>query len=464
MKSPRTLTRLWRAHAKQQGHLTCLQELGESGRIWSWSELLSEVKAHKSQMKKAGLKEGCRVALMDAASNDWVAWMWACFEIGVVWCPIPPSKSEARRSAQRAHCEPHACVEGGVLTAIDVKSPLCPPGSAYLIYTSGTTGEPKGVLVGRDGLLPLWTAQIALFETTPRTRAAWMLSPAFDASVSDIGVALTAGAQLYIVPQGHWLRWEQWTRDMDEHQIDQVDAPPSWLGLWSKKEPPASLRTLIAGGEPASPEILRAWSPRLRWINVYGPTEATVCTSAEHRVVEAGGFAGASIGQPFGHVHYFLGAEDKIEEEGEGELWIGGQAVALGYWKDPVRSNARFVEAHGVRWFKTGDRVEKVGDAWLWKGRVDRQVKRLGKLLNLDEVEAVIMEHPQITHAAAILDARDKLTLFIPSEGPPLSEVKAWCAQRLPDWGMPATIRRVNTFPTNAAGKIDRAALAKEAS
>lgn len=451
------LTSPWRAHTERLHARLALMELS-SGEAWTWSRLALEVDHRRAQIRSLGLAPLSRIALLGGASNDWVAWVWACLEEGIVWCPLPPITATMRRQTQIEHCEPHAVVEDGGLRPMYPDSPLCPEGSAYLIYTSGSTGEPKGVLVGSAGLAPLWREQIAMFGTTQNSRAAWMLSPAFDASLSDVGVALTAGATLYIVPPGHWLRWSQWKRDMDTHQIDQVDAPPSWLSLWARKAPPASLRTIIAGGEPTPLAILRAWSGQVKWVNVYGPTEATVCTSAEVRSSGDPHLNMASIGIPFAHVKYKLAALDQhAGDTSEGELWIGGDAVAIGYWKNPSLTQDRFVQEGDTRWFKSGDHVELSQDRWIWKGRIDRQVKRNGKLLNLDEVEAVVQRMPGVHLACALIDAHDHLCVAVLNDAPSGENVKAWCALHLPPWGVPSRIIRVAEFPKTHSDKIDRA-------
>ena len=450
-----SLTQEWREHARRLPDRIALHELGSS-LSWSWGQLLQEVELRRAQLRALGLTPGTRLVLLDGASNQWVAWIWACFEEQIVWCPLPPSQALDRRAQQIKHCDPHAAVENDRIVRQENAQDLCPPDSAYLIYTSGSTGIPKGVLVGRSGLRSLWQTQQALFGTTEDTHASWMLSPAFDASVSDVGVALTAGATLFIVPPGRWIRYQSWQHDMDLHQIDQVDAPPSWLGLWRNKAPPSSLRTIIAGGEPTPLAILQAWSSQVRWVNVYGPTETTVCTSAEIRKGSDPELVQSSIGQPFAHVSYALHPLSDHTDQNVGELWIGGEAVALGYWKDAALTQSRFIEQDGVRWFKTGDWVEHEHGQWIWKGRLDRQVKRNGKLLNLDEVENVAQQCPGVSLACVIIDPSDKLCLIVPQDAPGNETIKSWCFARLPAWGNPARIVRLDDLPKTQTGKVDR--------
>lgn len=449
-----SITNQWHRHARNLAHRTALHDLG-TNQVWSWEQLAQQVELRRARLRAAGLVPGDRVAIIDAASPQWVAWIWACFDENVVWCPLPLSDAHERHARQIDHCDPRAIIHQDTLVPRAGAGAPCPPGSAYIIYTSGSTGVPKGVLVGRSGLVPLWNAQQQLFGTTEHSRTSWMLSPAFDASVSDIGVALTAGAVLFIVPPGRWLRWNAWIADMDAHGIDQVDAPPSWLGLWHAKKPPASLKTVIAGGEPTPPAILRAWGDRVRWVNVYGPTETTVCTSASVRTPRDHDIDQACIGVPFDHVRYAIEPSNPAFPD-SGELWIGGPAVALGYWKDPALTAAKFKEQDGCRWFKSGDLVERINNRWIWRGRLDRQVKRRGKLLNLDEIEQVAAQCQGVAHACALVDASERLRLVVPHDAPGDEVILAWCMQYLPAWGQPQQINRLPFLPLTHTGKIDR--------
>lgn len=293
---PSGLTRPWREHARHRPDHPAVVDLG-TGDVWSWSRLHEEADRLAGQLRSAGVSDGCRVALRMGACPRFVAAVWATWSCDAVWCPLPLLPGLA--SSRLDHLDAHASVNSEGVIAHTAALPPCPPEAAYLIHTSGSSGEAKGVLVGTAGLRTLWTEQARLFGTTARTRAAWMLSPTFDATVSDIGVVLGEGATLFTVPEGRWLRWKRFEQDVVGHGIDQVDAPPSWLSLWSDRAPPPCLKTIIAGGEPTSPAILRAWSSRLRWINVYGPTEATVCVAAERRYVAPGEDAPATLGRPF---------------------------------------------------------------------------------------------------------------------------------------------------------------------
>lgn len=151
---------------------------------------------------------------------------------------------------------------------------------AYCICTSGSTGEPKCIQVSHGGIPNLVNNQRKLFEAGPASRFLWILSPVFDGSLSDIFVALSSGSTVVIDDQyDPCFLWEL----ADERSISTIDVPPSLLKasiMWSSKIP-SSVKTLVVGGEQLPREVVDHYAPHCRIVNVYGPTEATICTSAK---------------------------------------------------------------------------------------------------------------------------------------------------------------------------------------
>ncbi|WP_439621985.1 AMP-binding protein [Gemmata sp.] len=122
---------------------------------------------------------------------------------------------------------------------------------AYAIYTPGSPARPKAVLVESRGIVNLLDAQIPRSTWPPAHVRSGLVCPAFDASVSDIGTVLLSGATLCVEPDDDLrdpIRLIQLLRD---RAITHVDPPPSFLGVPDPAELPATLRTVVAGGEPA---------------------------------------------------------------------------------------------------------------------------------------------------------------------------------------------------------------------
>ncbi|MBN8725299.1 MAG: AMP-binding protein [Acidobacteria bacterium] len=150
---------------------------------------------------------------------------------------------------------------------------------AYVIYTSGSTGNPKGVMVEHSGIVNFINAQIPVFQLTSKSRSLFYLSTSFDAAISDIGTSLLSGAAIYIEPTDKLLIEKEFWKLLAGRQITHIDLPPSLLRVLDINNIPKCLETIIIGGEVCPPATVRQWAKKLRVVNVYGPTEATVCSS-----------------------------------------------------------------------------------------------------------------------------------------------------------------------------------------
>lgn len=452
--SVQSIPQQWRKNAQRFQHKPCVHDIAAQ-RMYTWNDMLTLVDGFRRQLQDSNIGPGQRLAMVADASAQWIAMVWACWEEGVCWSPFPSSVPSDRKTTQLKFGQFHGQWDGTCISSVDPNAPVSSVEAAYLIFTSGTTGQPKGVLVGWHGLENLWREQCQIFELNEHSTSVWMLSPSFDASVSDIGVALFAGAQLVVVPQKHWLRHDRWKHDMEHFQITHLDAPPSLLARWEKKSLPKFLKVVIAGGEPTPPSLLQAWSQQVRWVNVYGPTETTVCSSAEIRTVTQLEDGLPTLGTPFKHVSYKLVDPNTGAETQEGELWIGGDCVAMEYWRDAALTQQRFV-VDDLRWFKTGDWVRKEANRWIYCGRMDRQVKRNGQLINLDEIEHVLSQYPGVGQVVVVIQHN---TLYAAHCSTCTSEELAEFARsKLPSWGVPR-FKTLEHWPLTAHNKIDRAQL-----
>ena len=274
---------------------------------------------------------------------------------------------------------------------------------AYVIFTSGSTGRPKGVMVAHRGIVPMLDDQVVAFGLRPGCRALWLLSPAFDASLSDVGTALLAGATLCIEPDGPLGPAAGLLDVLRGRGITHVDLPPALLGVLDLAGLPDCVETIVIGGEPCPPEVVRRWAARVRLVNVYGPTEATVCTSL--CVCDPVAWIEPLLGRPIAGACYHVLDESlrPVPPGTPGELCLTGPGLALGYLGEHALTARKFPVRNGQRLYRTGDRVVVRDDGeYVFLGRVDRQVKILGMLVEPEEVEARLREHPGVAHAAVV--------------------------------------------------------------
>ncbi len=238
-----------------------------------------------------------------------------------------------------------------------------------------------------------------------------------------------------------------------------------------KWRPASHLRLLVVGGERASEKIYSAWrklAPRCRWINTYGPTETTI-TALSYEPPTGAVIRGAlPIGRPIDGVTAFIldAAGKRIRE---GELYLGGRGLALGYKGDAEATAAKFVQrtVEGKSWrlYRTGDRVKIRKDGnFEYLGRIDRQLKIRGYRVDPEEIERALLAHPKIIDAAIVpqkLGGELTLGAWIHRvNGSPTGlELRAHLAGCLPAHMIPSQWTFVPRIPRKRSGKVDPRAL-----
>ncbi len=401
---------------------------------WTFTDLLDEV----DRIGAAQPRSSVDAILCEPRSGKWVAQLLAYWSLGVAPLLLDPEipgqrlreVSQTWREARAAQAEPEKPEER----------------LAYGITTSGSGGRPKIVEVTHGGLLEVLEAQVEAFDLGPGKRVLWMLSPGFDASLSDVGTALLSGATLVCAPDnvahdlGSLLR---------EHRITHCDIPPSLLSVYQPEDFPDTLETLVVGGAPSPPELLRAWAQRYRVVAVYGPTEATICSSLS-RVDEDWG--ATYIGRPLGSFHY------RVED---GELWISGPGLARGYAQDPEATARAFRTDGARRWYRTGDMVALTDKphGLIFLGRKDRQIQRFGQRLELDEIERRLWPLMGVQSVAVVVGA---LQLWVFWEGDrSLQDAHEALERALPTAWIPRRWQHLESLPRTATGKLDRQELTR---
>jgi amino acid adenylation domain-containing protein len=302
---------------------------------------------------------------------------------------------------------------------------------AYVIYTSGSTGTPKGAVLEHRGLTNLALAQQALFELGAGRRVLQFASPAFDASVWEIAMALGSGACLCLGSGAPFVP-EELARVMREQRVTTVTLPPSILRALTPSDFPA-LRTVVSAGESCPEALAREWGHGRSFFNAYGPTEATVCATAARWEPSSGTL---TIGRPLQNVRtYILDRHMRPVPAGvPGELHIGGAGVARGYLNRPELSLERFVtdpfDSRGGRLYKTGDLARYVSRGEIeFLGRIDGQLKIRGHRIEPGEIEARLESHPAVRECAVVLRERKEAgrdehlaAFFVPRGAAPASE------------------------------------------
>jgi amino acid adenylation domain-containing protein len=496
-----------RAHAAfaRQARLTPdATAVVSDGRSLSYQELEARAGELAGQLTSLGVGPECLVGILLERSFEMVASLLAVLRAGGAFLPLDPGYPDERlrfmlgdarlrwivtheKLADRLPPEltPLWQSDSGLTVIGDSRAAGRPgtsperslPGRlggraggrlAYAIYTSGSTGQPKAALLTHGGLANLVAAQRGLLRLGPGRRVLQFASPAFDAAVWEIFGTISAGATLVLAEPGELVPGQNLRRTIEAERIDTVTLPPSVLAMLGPPGLPA-LRTLIVAGEACPGHLASQWSAGRRFINAYGPTEATVCATAYE--CPSGDQPAPPLGDPLPGVELFvLDRELQPLDDGRpGELCIAGAGLARGYLNRPELTCERFIEhpiasRPGARLYRTGDLVRRRSDGELeFLGRIDRQVKIRGVRIEPDEVTGVLSRHPEV-QAAATLVAQDPPRLagfVIPRLDSNVSaaSLRAWLHARLPAALVPSSITLLTHWPLTPNGKLDEPSL-----
>jgi amino acid adenylation domain-containing protein len=285
---------------------------------------------------------------------------------------------------------------------------------AYIIYTSGSTGRPKGVMVEQGNVINLWRGlESAVYgESSACQRIGLNASLCFDASVQQI-IQLLSGRTIVVIPPDVRADAHRMVELVSEYRLDGLDCTPSQLSMWLAAGMLEGLRNvpnlILVGGEAIEQSLwdTLAAESRVRFFNVYGPTECTV--DATVTAID-GSSSVPSIGRPVAHDQiYILGDWLQPLAVGvAGEIYIGGLGVSRGYLDRAPLTAERFVpdpfgEHPGLRLYRTGDIGRWRTDGSIqYIGRNDKQVKVRGYRIELGEIEAKLVEHPEVKEAVVL--------------------------------------------------------------
>jgi amino acid adenylation domain-containing protein len=356
--------------------------------------------------------------------------------------------------------------------------PAGPTDLAYVIYTSGSTGRPKGAMIEHRGLVNYLTWAAEAYEMTRGVGAPVHSSIAFDLTVTSLFVPLVAGRTAFLVPEGPGVDGLAAALRADR-AYSLVKLTPAHLDALRAEladvELAGRVRTFVVGGEALAGESLAFWQARMpgtTFVNEYGPTETVVGCCVEFVAADRPISGPVPIGRPIANTQlYVLDASGRPLPVGvPGELYVGGDGVGRGYWRNPERSAAAFVAdpfaPAGGRLYRTGDLACWRADGTLdFLGRVDDQVKIRGYRIEPGEIAAVLASHPGVRDAVVVVHdvAGDRrLVAYVVAaagDAPTDTTLREHLRLTLPEYMVPATFVWLDAIPLSTNGKVDRRAL-----
>jgi D-alanine--poly(phosphoribitol) ligase subunit 1 len=478
-------------------------------KAYTYLELDEDSNTVAINLHRLGLKRGDVVAIIHSKEYLSFVLMLACLKTGIIYTNIDPESPVERfrnmleiaapvRIFTDQFCSPElnkmslAC--GVVIESInsllsnqvgcsDTLHAICQmldgDTIAYIMFTSGSTGKPKGVVITHQNLLHFINWSASYFHITPKDRVANVNPMFFDNSVFDFYTAIFSGACLVPVKKQLLSSAKLLINFIDEMECTIWFSVPSLLiYLMTMRVLTADsfqyVRAIVFGGEGYPKVELKKlfdlYSSRIKFVNVYGPTEGTcICSSYE---LTAQDFVDLSGLPPLGYINpnfSYLIQNSAGECDNEGELCLLGPNVGRGYFNNPDITAKAFVEqtGHGfyrAKMYRTGDIVTLKDGLLYFIGRKDNQVKHMGYRIELEEIELAIGLISEVTQVAVIYQKTTtlygKIIAYVASQAPLEQEyIRNKISTKLPSYMLPNLIMLMQHLPKNPNGKIDKAAL-----
>jgi amino acid adenylation domain-containing protein len=468
-------------------------------------------------LKTAGCRRGDRVALLLPKSDRAIIGIFAALKADCAYVPLDVSSPAERLARIVSQCETRCVlasrsaaplldqlVKAGAvapdttalwidepaptslraftwadveqLSAEPVDSVNTASDPAHILFTSGSTGIPKGVVITHSNVMHFIDWALAYFGTGAGDRISGHPPLHFDLSTFDIYGTIAAGAELHLVAPELSLLPHRLADFIRRAELTQWFSVPSILHHMAKADAirpgdfPSLRRVLWCGEKFPTPPLIH-WMkhvPHARFVNLYGPTEATIASSyysipgcPESETDEI------PIGEPCtGEQLRVLDSNLKPVESGD--LYIAGVGLSPGYWRDPEKTAAAFIDLNGERIYKTGDLARVGADGMVYLlGRADTQIKTRGYRIELGEIEAALHALAHLRDAAVVAveaPGFEGVTIccaFVPTPGVEVSPalLRRQLAHTLPAHMLPSRWMALDRLPLNGNGKVARPAL-----
>lgn len=462
----------------------------------TYEELDRRAEQVANHLRRSGVGRGQLVGVLMERSVDMVAALLGILKSGAGYVPMDPTYPDERiafvlSDANLPILLTHRGLNHNVASAstrvVDVdripeetdapelqqhpSAGLTPDNLAYVIYTSGSTGRPKGVEITHRAVVNLLNSMSRKPGLTANDTLTAVTTLSFDIAALELFLPLYAGAKLVVASREVAADGPRLLALLRSSGTTIMQATPvTWKLLLDAGWDGSPRLKVLCGGEAITRDLANALAKRAASVwNMYGPTETTIWSSA-NLVTEGEG--PVLIGPPIDNTQFYvLDNHGHVVPPGvSGELHIGGEGLARGYFRRSELTSEKFILAgktEGLpgRLYKTGDLVKRNVDGTIeFLGRLDHQVKLRGYRIELGEIEAVIARYPGVKEVIVIIrediPGDKRLVAYLTSDQQAISinVIREFLTGKLPNYMHPSAVVRMDSLPLTPNGKVDRSA------
>ena len=458
----------------------------ESGSL-TYGQLAERALRLARYLQQNGVRRGDAVAVSMPKGPDQIIAVLGTLATGASYVPIGVDQPTARIERITRTVQPRLLLNSlpdlNDLDPLPEPSPTESSETAYTIFTSGSTGEPKGVQMSHRAAWNTIADINARFGITKADRVLSISALEFDLSVYDIFGLLAAGGEVICALENQRRDPDEWHDLVRHHGVPVWNTVPQLLDMYVTAaawhpDTSSSLRTAFVSGDWVPLDLadrLAHSAPDAQLIAMGGATEAGIWSNFYPVADGIDGWPSVPYGTPLGGQAFRVvdGAGRDCPDWVPGELWIGGDSLADGYFGDPQRTRERFPVVGGHRWYRTGDlgRYRPTG-LLEFLGRDDGQVKVRGHRIELGEIEAALRDHPDVVSAAAVVlrGTADRIAAAVvvssaddereADDSLDLDAIARHATGLLPPTMRPDVVVELATIPLTDNGKLDRDAVA----
>ncbi|WP_407422537.1 amino acid adenylation domain-containing protein [Methanobrevibacter sp.] len=426
-----------------------------------------------------GVKSGSKILHMLPRTSDLIVAMFGIVKAGCAFVPLANDYPEERVNYIFENSDADYVISDfslenavSVSTLLDEsddetnpKVDISPDDLAYMIYTSGSTGNPKGVMITNENITNLFANTDENYVYNVYHTVESMLSittVSFDASMIEVLGCFVNGRTLIFADDNQTKDIFELVELIERTHPDYMGFTPSRLLQYMEfdgfKQALHSFKAIKVGGEKFPKELLELLSEYdIDVYNSYGPTETTVQSNLKHMKFDEEISVGGSL---FNYITDVRDIDDKLLPDGVmGELYIGGQAVTKGYYKNPEKTDEVYLSINGIKYYKSGDyAIKRNGEIYV-QGRMDNQIKLRGLRIEPEEISSVISTFDGITNVVVVIKKINNVdhlcAYYSGNDEIVVDDLKEYISSRLTDYMVPTVFMQLEKLPQTPNGKTD---------